>query len=308
MRAHRFIGYRGVGFLCIAGMGIALVAGSSAAATAAKPKPLICMGTFKKPGELTGNFPIDVMVKGVCDVGAGRAHVIGTLTVARNATLLAAFGRNHLTHKGGSSLIVTGNLIVDKGGTLVLGCKTNPDGSGFPCFDDRNKKHPTLKSAARVTGNLIERAPLGVIVHNANIGGSVKVTGGGGGLTCRPHGAFKKIKNPVFSGYEDASVGHSLTVTGLKSCWLGVARVRVKGNLTFTNDKLADPDAIEILANKVGGNLACSGNSSVWDDVETSMSQFPRAPAPNTVHGKRSGQCILSSPTTMGGKSGPGPF
>ena len=75
------------------------------------------------------------------------------------------------------------------------------------------------------------------------------------------------------------------------------------------NNKLGDPDAIEIEANHVGKNLSCQGNSSVWDSHELSMtSNFPRGPSPNTVHGKRSGQCVLATPTTMGGPSGPGAF
>jgi hypothetical protein len=115
--------------------------------------------------------------------------------------------------------------------------------------------------------------------------------------------------SPVYSDYEDSSDHGNLNVTGLKSCWLGVARVNVHGNVGFTNNKLADPDAIEIIANHVGKNLSCAGNSSVWDSTETSMTaNFPRAPEPDAVHGKRSGQCVLSTPVTMGGPSGPGPF
>jgi hypothetical protein len=109
--------------------------------------------------------------------------------------------------------------------------------------------------------------------------------------------------------YEDSTVGGNLGVSGLTSCWLGVARVHVHGNLSFTNDKLADPDAIEILGNHVGKNLSCAGNSSMWDSSELSLTaNFPRRPDPNTVTGTRSGQCVLSTPVTQGGSSGPGAF
>lgn len=173
-------------------------------------------------------------------------------------------------------------------------------------------RHPyRLTSFGRVSGNMIENAPLGVVVHNSAIGGNIKETGGGGGLSCVPptSGPFARFKSPVYSDYEDSSVGGSLAISGLRSCWLGVARVKVHGNLSFTNNKLGDPDAIEILSNRVGNDLSCRGNTSVWDSREKSMTaNFPRLPEPNTVRGKRSGQCVLSTPTTIGGPSGPGLF
>jgi hypothetical protein len=290
----------------IAATGIALASAGAVASMAPAAGPFLCKGSFGKPGVLKGTYPNGAIVKGVCSVKNGKAHVIGTLTVTNGAAFAAAFGRKH------SSLTVTGDLVVGRGATVVLGCKANPDGSGFPCIDDPNAMtHPTLTSHGVVTGSLIENSPLGVIVHNSTIGGSIKETGGGGGLSCAPptSGPFAKLMSPVFSDYEDSTVGGNVGISGLKSCYLAVIRVNVHGNLGFTNNTLGDPDAIEIEADHVGKNLACRGNSSVWDSHETSRtSNFPRAPQPNTVHGKRSGQCVLSTPTTMGGPSGPGAF
>jgi hypothetical protein len=248
------------------------------------------------------------LVKGFCAVKDGPAHVVGTLTVSPGSSLAAAFGLNHSTHHGGSRLSVTGDLVVGRGATVILGCKVVAGGAGFPCLDEPNQKKPTLSSAESVNGSLIENAPLGVVVHNSMIGGNVEESGGGGGLNCKPTGPFKAFKSPVYSDYEDSLVRGNLQVTGLASCWLGVARVNVHGDLGFTNDKLSDPDAIEILANHVGKNLSCTGNSSVWDSADTSSALFPRAAEPNAVHGTRSGQCVLSSPVTMGGPLGPGIF
>ena len=290
---------------------LALVFLSATAALAPASGPYVCSGTFGKPGVLSGRYPSGVVVRGVCASKFGKAHVFGTLLVTKGSSLAAAWGLNHRTHKGGSSLTVSGNLVINQGATVVLGCKVNADGSGFPCLDDPNPSHPTLKSAVRVSGNIVENAPLGVIVHNSLIGGNIRETGGGGGLSCAPpkSGPFAKLMSPVYSDYEDSSVAGSLRISGLTSCWLGVARVQVHGNLSFINDKLGDPDAIEILANHVGSNLSCTGNSAVWDSADAKPNQqFPRIAEPNTVHGKRSGQCVLSSPTTMGGPSGPGPF
>ena len=128
-----------------------------------------CSGSLKNPGVLKGSYPNGVVVKGFCVVKSGRAHVIGTLTVTKGATLAAAFGLH------GSALKVSGNLVVDQGGAAVLGCKVNADGSGAACLDDPNMKHPTLKSHEVVTGSVTENAPLGVIVHNSMIGGNLTV-------------------------------------------------------------------------------------------------------------------------------------
>jgi hypothetical protein len=76
------------------------------------------------------------------------------------------------------------------------------------------------------------------------------------------------------------------------------------------NNQLADPDAIEILANQISGNLLCLKNSQVWNSAEAvpGGELFPRDAEPNTVSGHRVGQCVLASPETAGGPSGPGPF
>jgi hypothetical protein len=238
-------------------------------------------------------------------VNAGPTTVGGNLTLSPGAVLNAAFALNHQTGSGASSLSVAGNLRVQSGAALILGCTP----ASFGCIDDPNPEHPTLSSHASVGGNLDSQQPLGVVVHNATIGGNVSQNGGGGGFTCEPSGFFAAIHSPVYSTYEDGQVGGNLSVMGLTSCWLGIAREQVGGNLRVNGDQLADPDAIEILSNTVEGNLICHGNSQVWNSAEVSFpALFPRTPFPNTVNGKRIGQCVLASPAEEGGASGPGPF
>lgn len=74
------------------------------------------------------------------------------------------------------------------------------------------------------------------------------------------------------------------------------------GNVVVVNNNLADPDAVEILDNTITGNLVCQHNSMVWDSAELTQALFPRLPEPNTVDGKRVGQCVTASPP------GSGPF
>jgi hypothetical protein len=274
----------------------AAVAGQSAAA--------VCSGTVKSPGVLTGTYSGNVMVKGKCEVNAGIAVVDGNLTLSRGSALLAAFALNDKTGHGKSSLTVHGDLQVGRDATLLLGC--NP--ANFACLDDPHPNKPTLSSHAVVGKDLASQRPLGIVVHNTSIGGNVTQNGGGGGANCTPSGVFKLFQSPVYSTYEHGSVGGNVFVTGVRSCWMGLVTLHVGGEMVVRNNELADPDAIEILANNIQGNLVCRGNSRTWDSEDIGNHLFPRKPLPNTVGGKRAGQCVLSSPTKPGGPSGPGPF
>jgi hypothetical protein len=290
---------------CLAAVGVlalaALVPGGAIAGAGVQT----CSGTSDAPGVLSGTTSSNVVVNGDCEVNAGPAVVRGNLTITPGSALIAAFAMNDVAGSGSSSLTVGGNLTVQSGGTLIMGCLP----TSFPCFDDPSADNPTLSSADIVSGNLTENGPLGVIVHDSTIDGNVTENGGGGGISCDPSGIFSVFDSPVYSDYEDSTVGGSLGVTGLKSCWLGMARDNVGGNMRVLNDKLADPDAIEILSNQITGNLLCLGNSMVWDSFDLSdTGLFPRQAAPNTVTGHRIGQCVLSSPMTDGGPPGPGPF
>jgi hypothetical protein len=274
-------------------LALALCTAAILAVPAGAAAPTTCSGTVDSPGTLSGTISGNAQVSGVCFVDAGPLVVNGNLTVQPGATLIAAFGAT------GSNVTVNGNLDVKNGAAAVIGC--NPVSS--PCFDD-----PTTTVTVTVTGNMTSSQALGVVVHNATVGGNVEQHGGGGGFTCDPSGVFAVFGSPVFSTYEDSSVGGNLDISNVSSCWLGTARVDIGGNASYVTNQLADPDAIEIVLNHIHGNLSCQGNSMVWDSGDLSDNLFPRAPQPNTVDGKRSGQCVLSSPMTEGGPLGPGPF
>jgi hypothetical protein len=286
-----------------------LMAGAGFVATGASPARAAttdvhtCSGSPSAPGVLTGSYD-SVRVSGFCVVNQGPATVSHDLNVLPGGVLVASFGLNDKTGRGHSRLTVGGDLHVGKGATLLLGCLP----TSSPCLDDPDPNNPTLSSPGRVGGDLSSEQPLGVIVHNSRIGGDVRHEGGGGGFTCQPSGFFAFIGSPVFSAYEDSSIGGDLRINGVTSCWLGVTRTTIGGDARFINNQLHDKDAIEIETNTIGGDLACDGNSRVWDGHELSEKLFPRADSPNTVHGARSGQCVLSSKTTEDGQKGPGPF
>ena len=293
MRARSRILTCWLGCACVCAV---TMAAGAATATAAAP---VCGTATGPPGVLVGTYNSNVIVEGTCLVNSGLAVVRGNLTVMPGGTLVAAFGLNHRgASPAGSSLRINGNLIGQAGATLLVGCTPR----SFPCIDDTGKP-PTLSSRTRVFGNLTSAGTLSTIVHNDTINGNVSQTGGGGGFNCEPE------EHEAFSAYEDTTINGNVTVQRLESCWLGLNRLRVQGNVRIVENRLFNKDAIEILANHIGGNLACRENSMVWNSAEESFgSLFPRIPMPNTVNGKRSGQCVLASPETEGGPLGPGPF
>jgi hypothetical protein len=272
------------------------------APTLAAAKPPTCVGSPTSPGVLSGTYSSGVIVEGRCLVNAGPVVVRGNLTIREGGALGAIFAFNDVTQSGKSNLTVYGNVRIQQGGSLYMGCEPN----FFTCKDDESN---TAASRDRVFGNIVAEQPRAVIIHASLIAGSISETGGGGGdaaATC-------ESEPPVYSDYEDLTVHGNLTVTGLESCWLGLARDRVSGNVRLVRDLLADPDAIEVLSNTIAGNLSCQENSRLWNSSEQEFeSLFPRESQPNKVNGNRSGQCVNSSPETQEalekGEFGSGPF
>jgi hypothetical protein len=232
-----------------------LGAGAASAAPAGGGGPYVCSGTPKSPGVLTGRHS-SVIVSGTCVVNSGRAFVRGNVVVTPGSVLLAAFARNAATGRGTSNLNVGGNVVVQRGATLIMGCSA----AHFACIDDPNQKNPTLNSSSAVGGSLVGQGALGIVVHSSTIGGSVLQRGGGGGFTCTPAGVFKQFKSPVYSDYEDNWVGGNLAIAGLHSCWLGALRNHVRHGFLAVSNKMKDPDANELNSNFIRGSMACFGN------------------------------------------------
>lgn len=275
--------------------------GSAAPVRARAASGSTCSGTLGAPGVLAGVHHGNVSVDGYCDVDAGKATVEGSLTLHPDSSLIAAYASSDEPY-GETSLTVTGNLRVQSGASALLGCEPGE----FPCLDNSERY-----GAVRIAGSLKASDPLGVVVHNGIVDGSIRETGGGGGESCEEtSGPFLYIIGyPVYSDYEDSIVGKKLMVRDLTSCWLGIARVKIGGSMDILSDHLGDPDAIEILSNRIGGDLKCEDDKqNVWDSWDFTGELWPREAEPNTVTGKRSGQCVLASPPTEGGAPGPGPF
>src|SRR5215471_19195491 len=269
-----------------------LAVGATTASAEGPPNPAAtCSGMLP-----AGSFS-SLTVQGLCIFPTtGTVHIDRNVTITPGSVLLANYPALPGVGEGDAEVTIGRNVMVGSGATLVLGCT--------PSAGCVNTTHDT------VGGNLVSTQPLGVLVHGDAIQGNVIHSGGGGGVNCNPVGFFAAIGEPAFSAYEDGTVGGNVVITGMESCWLGLARVQVGNNAIFQSNNLADPDAIEILSNTISHNLICQGNSMVWNSAEADPEGglFPRIPEPNTVGHQRIGQCVLASPTTPGGPLGPGPF
>jgi hypothetical protein len=278
VRTRRLLSGLVAPLLVLGGAGLLAGTGAVSAAAAGIPR-FTCSGTIKSPGVLAGTYS-DVVVRGLCEVNAGAANVQRDLVITPGGALLAAFARNDRTHHGDSNLTVGGSLTVLRGGTLIMGCEA----AHFACIDDPNQKDPTLASTSAVTGNLIAKNALGVVVHASSIGGSVIQVGGGGGRNCASTGIFAAFKSPVYSDYEDNSIGGTLAIEGLRSCWLGALRDDIRTGAIVRGNKMADPDAMEVVSNTVRGILQCFRNSPAVQYGDSGGT-------PNVVRGQAAGQC-----------------
>jgi hypothetical protein len=269
-----------------AGQGLASAAPARAGGT------YVCTGTLTSPGELLGTYS-NVVISGACAVQTGPVHVTGNLTVAPNGILNAVYGAD------GSYITIGGNLLALKNASVMLGCDTvyatifvNASGGPlsvpeFPCIDDPNPNAPTFTSHDTVGGSIIATDSLGVVVHNATIGGSFSVLGATGGDSCTPEGVFNyDVFFPPYSFLADSTVRGSASIIGTDTCWTGVIRTNIGGSLIVTGVTNGDPDGNEIVTNTVHGSLVCLDDSPAVQFGDSNGQ-------PNLVRGAAVGQCAF---------------
>ena len=272
-------------------------AGAAAASEGHHAQPSTCTGTLSAPGVLAGTYRGDVVVTGVCAVNGGAAVIRGDLILAPGSALNATFALNDVAGTGTSSLTVKGDVKVGNGATLGMGCE--PVFS--PCTDDpKAATGGTLTGKNHVSGDVRASQALALIIHASTIEGDVSQRGGGGGVNCDipATGIFAVLHSPVFSDYENNTIGGDLNVTGLQTCWSGSLRNHVRGDLFDANNTMFDPDAGEVLTNVVHGNIACFNNSPVVQYGDSMGS-------PNQVRGRAFGECAFSVKQPNPAPSGP---
>ena len=70
-------------------------------------------------------------------------------------------------------------------------------------------------------------------------------------------------------------MGGDVRISSVQSCWMGIVELHIGNTMVMHANKLADPDAIEILANNITGNLICRGNSRTWNSEEHRQRPVP---------------------------------
>ncbi len=260
--------------------------GAAGAAETHYQQPNTCSGTVASPGVLAGVYRGDVVVTGVCAVDGGAAVIKGNLILAPGAALNATFALNDVAGTGTSSLTVFGNVSVGSGAVLAMGCEPN----FFPCSDDSNAgTGGTLTGQNHVFGNVVALRALTVITHASKINGNLSYIAGGGGVSCAlpTTGILAALQSPAYFDAEDNTIGGSFTVTGLQTCWMGALRNNVRGNAVVLKNTMADPDASEVLANRIDGSIACLSNSPAVQYGDSGSS-------PNQVRGAAFGECAFN--------------
>jgi hypothetical protein len=225
-------------------------------------------------GSIASGVYSSLNIAGICFANAGSVTVQHNLTVLPGGNLVAIFG--------GSDVAVGGHLDVQENGVLFLGCEP----IHFICANDPDQKVGSLRTTDTVGGSLMAQNALAVIVHATTIGHNVSLIGGGGGVSCIPSPAVGG--SPPFSDFEDMTIGGNLTITGLRSCFLGVFRVIVTQNFKLNGSLNADPDGNELADNSIAHNLNCNGNSPSPQIGDSGGGL-------NKVFGRANGQCATPS-------------
>ena len=198
-------------------------------------------------------------IAGACTVPTGaRVRVMNNVLVKRHAVL------DQVTQ---STLNVHGNVFVRPHAIIGLGCN-----------DEVGCSHSTND---HIGGDLIAFRAKAVVDEQEVIGGNVIITGGGGSMDCSSTALFG---GPYFSTIHDSVVGGKVIFRYVHSCWFGLIRTQVGGNVRIVGNRMGDPDAMEIVTNTIGGNLACFNNvphAQIGDS----------GGLPNVVGGQKRGEC-----------------
>lgn len=219
-------------------------------------------------GSIAAGTYSSLTITGLCTVDSGNVVVVRDVTVAPGGGLEAVFS--------GSNLIVGRNLVIGAGGLLAFGC--SPLGGDFPCFNN-----PAGTTHHRVGGNIVASGAVLMIVHHDKIAGNVTEIGGGGGLTCNP---LFPGGPPPYTDYNDDTIGGTVRVADLRTCWSGFLGNTVGGSVKWSYNHTVIPDGNLMGTNTVHEDLNCFHNSP-----RPHLSDISPVPVPNTVFGTARGQC-----------------
>jgi len=153
---------------------------------------------------------------------------------------------------------ISGGLIVQAGGTLVLGSEENP------------------VHTATINGGVYATDAMSVQIHFSTINGGIVIKGGSGPFG----GPFGVTWNTI----EDSTINGGYAEVGYNGFWNGFIRNSVQGSVRLVGNTVADPDGNEVVTNTIHGNLTCAANDPPPQVGDSEGSQ-------NHVTGAETGQC-----------------
>jgi hypothetical protein len=233
-------------------------------ASAAPVQALTCSG-----GQIHSGTYSSITVTGDCTVKPGANVVVqGNVTIAPGASFDGATN---------STIKIRGNVIAGAGSSFALGCTP-----AHPCDGNEQQDFSTTD---KVGGDVVLNNVFNAALNGDRIAGDVVVNSGGAGLL-DPEEEF------IPFSIKDDKIGGNVIVNGLTTVWFGVIRSNIGGNVILTNIHASDPDANEVVANKIGGNLICSGDTPAPQFGDAILDPgLPPGYGPNRVRGHAIGQC-----------------
>jgi hypothetical protein len=239
---------------------LALVAGALASTASAGASGLRHFGHHTcRHGNIRSGVYRSLRVAGNCTVPTGATvHVRGDVFVAPGAVL------NQVTQ---SNLNIRGDLTVRRHAIVGLGCNDE-----VGCASSTND---------HISGSIESWRAKAVIIEQETIGGDVRIRRGGGSEDCSVTALFG---GPYFATIHDSVIGGNVVFRKVHSCWFGLIRSQIGGNVKIEENRMGDADAMEIVTNTIAGNLSCYNNvphAQVGDS----------GGAPNVVGGVKRGEC-----------------
>ena len=218
----------------IAGGGALTIAISPA--LAARPAGFTCTGTLSSPGSIPGGTYASLTMP-----AGSLCAVVGDVTVTRPLTIDTGAG---LAVFAGSLTIQGGPVAVGQNAALILGTET-PGG-------------PIVNS---IGGPVTGSGESSVQIHNADVGGPVRLTGGGGDNAIVD--AFSGGFPGNFNDLEDNHLQGPVSITGYAGVWAGVIRDVIDGPFTFSDNVEAVTDEYDIGSDTIHGPATCNDNNPV---------------------------------------------
>jgi len=239
--------------IAVAALAVGLLVGTSASAGAANLGNVTCNG-----GTVAAGVYQSLTINGFCSMpdAPSVVEIHGVLKINANAAFDAG-------EPGSGRLWVQNNVTVGTNAILNLGCG-GPDGGGGDTVAAAGTT-PDDCTAHYLNGGLYGTNALAVIVHGISmrgdfvLNGSGNQTGGGAGSDSCLSGVL--FGGPAFSNLEDSNVNGFVSVSNLSTCWFGIFRNNVRGNITIQNNSFDDPDANEVANNVSNNRIDCSNNT-----------------------------------------------